>query len=126
MRTIKGGRGGTINVLEKGETANPNGRPKVPRKLKDFIKELETEDDDLLFPAQAIEVVEKNGETFYKLKNSKGGKMFITAYNRAIKGDSRWADFLVKMGFAGGYEPTKTQNENTNVNIDQVLKELEE
>jgi hypothetical protein len=28
MRTVKGGRGGRINILEKGETANPNGRPK--------------------------------------------------------------------------------------------------
>ena len=28
MRTIKGKRGGSINLLEKGETANPMGRPK--------------------------------------------------------------------------------------------------
>lgn len=113
MRTVKGGRGGIIHILEKGETANPNGRPKQPRKLKEFIKELETEDDELMFPEEAIEIVQKDGKTFYKLKNSKGGKMFITAYNRAIKGDARWADFLVKMGFAGGYEATKTDNKTT-------------
>jgi len=110
MPIIKQPHGGAIFQAEKGQTKNPNGRPKQPRKLKEFIKELETEDDELLFPEEAIEIIQKNGKTFYRLKNSKGGKMFITAYNRAIKGDARWADFLVKMGFAGGYEPTKTDN----------------
>jgi hypothetical protein len=28
MREIKGRNGGTLKVPEKGETANPNGRPK--------------------------------------------------------------------------------------------------
>jgi len=28
MRKVKGGKGGEIHLLEKGETANPNGRPK--------------------------------------------------------------------------------------------------
>jgi hypothetical protein len=123
MIKTPGGKGGFINLLEKGETANPNGRPKSPRKLKEFIKELENEDDELLLPFDAVEVVEKNGQTFYRLKNSKGGKMFITAYNRAIKGDAKWADFLVKMGFAGGYETTKTQTEviNKNYNFDSDL-----
>jgi hypothetical protein len=121
MRQIKGGRGGTINILEKGETANPKGRPKVPRKLKDFIKELENEDDELMFPEEAIDVIVKSGKTFYRLKDSKGAKMFITAYNKAIRGDARWADFLVKMGFAGGYEPAKTENKNIIIDgIDEI------
>lgn len=114
MAIIKQKHGGAINRIEKGTSGNPKGRPKSPRKLKEFIKELETEDDELLLPFDAIDVVEKNGQQFYRLKNSKGGKMFITAYNRAIKGDAKWADFLVKMGFAGGYEPTKTENKNLN------------
>jgi hypothetical protein len=108
---IKQAHGGVIINSLPGESGNPNGRPKSPRKLKEFIKDLENEDDELLLPFDAVEVVEKNGQTFYKLKNSKGGKMFITAYNRAIKGDAKWADFLVKMGFAGGYEPTKNANQ---------------
>ena len=116
MPLIKQPHGGAIFQAPKGFTANPNGAPKQPRKLKEFIKELENEDDELLLPFDAVELVEKNGQTFYKLKNSKGGKMFITAYNRAIKGDAKWADFLVKMGFAGGYEPTKTDNTNKNFN----------
>lgn len=107
---IKGGKGGMIYPIQKGEVRNRTGQPKQPRKLKEFIKELETEDDELMFPEEAVEIVTKDGKTFYKLRNSKGGKMFMTAYNRAIKGDARWADFLVKMGFAGGYEPTKTDN----------------
>ena len=28
MKRIKGGRGGIVNQCEKGETANPNGRPR--------------------------------------------------------------------------------------------------
>jgi hypothetical protein len=121
MPMIPQPHGGAIKIPEKGTSANPNGRPKRPRKLKEFIKELENEDDELLLPFDAVEVVEKNGQTFYRLKNSKGGKMFITAYNRAIKGDAKWADFLVKMGFAGGYEPPNKSPEDTtkevNVNI---------
>ena len=107
---IKQKHGGMLINSLPGETMNPNGRPRHPRKLKEFIKELETEDDELMFPEEAVKVIKKDGKTFYKLKNSKGGKMFMTAYNRAIKGDARWADFLVKMGFAGGYEPAKTDN----------------
>jgi hypothetical protein len=115
-RKIKGKNGGTLINSLPGETMNPNGRPKSPRKLKEFIKELENENDELVFPEEAIEVVDRKGKTFYKLKNSRGSKMFITAYNRAIKGDAKWADFLVKMGFAGGYEPTKSQVEQKNKN----------
>lgn len=123
MPIIKQPHGGAIFQAQKGETKNPYGRPKQPRKLKEFIKELENEDDELIFPEEAIEIIHKDGKTFYKLRNSKGGKMFMTAYNRAIKGDARWADFLVKMGFAGGYEPTKTENKTEikqapNVEID--------
>lgn len=110
--------GGYFLKYKKGESGNPKGRPKQPRLLKEFIKELEAEDDELMFPEDAIEIMTKDGKTFYKLKNSKGGKMFITAYNRAIKGDARWADFLVKMGFAGGYEPIKTENKNLNKEVE--------
>jgi hypothetical protein len=71
-------------------------------------------------------VIQKDGKKAYKLKNSKGGKMFITAYNKAIRGDARWADFLVKMGFAGGYEPAKQENTNINLTPQDILKKLDE
>lgn len=109
MKKIKQPHGGYIVQPEKGETNNPNGRPKVPKKLKEFIKNLETEDDEIMFPVAAMELIERKGQQFYKLKGSKGGKMFITAYNKALKGDVRWAEFLVKMGFAGGFEPVKNE-----------------
>lgn len=125
MNTIPGKNGGTLTPFPKGKSGNPEGRTKSPRKLKDFIKELENEDDELVFPEEAIEVIERDGKIFYKIKNSKGSKMFITAYNRAIKGDARWADFLVKMGFAGGYEPTKTENKNENINT-EIIIDIEE
>jgi len=42
-RAIKGKNGGTLMVLEKGETANPNGRPKTY--LNQLKEELEIECD---------------------------------------------------------------------------------
>lgn len=120
---IKGAKGGIIYPIQKGEVRNKTGQPKQPRKLKDFIKALETEDDVLMFEVEQVEIVEKNGKKYVKIKNAKGGKMFVNALNRAINGDARWADFLVKMGFAGGYEPVKTQNENKNTEI-QVVKKI--
>lgn len=113
--------------VRKGEVRSDKlGRPKQPRKLKEFIKELENEDDEILFPEEAIEIIEKKGKTFYKLKNSKGSKMFMTAYNKAIRGDAKWADFLVKMGFAGGYEPAKTENKNINLTPQELIKSLDD
>jgi ABC-type nitrate/sulfonate/bicarbonate transport system substrate-binding protein len=133
MRIIKGGKGGFIHLLEKGETANPNGAPKRPRKLKEFIKELENENDEIVFPAEALEVITRTVEgvekTFYKLKDSKGSKMFLVAYNKAIKGDAKWADFLVKMGFAGGYEPAKSQvdtNDESQTKLSEAILKLAE
>lgn len=110
-RKVPQPHGGSITLQEKGDKPfNPKGRPKQPKKLKEFIKNLETENDEIMFPFEALELVEKKGKKFYKLKGSKGSKMFLTAYNKALKGDVRWAEFLVKMGFAGGFEPTKTDN----------------
>lgn len=86
-----------------------NGRPKQPKKLKEFIKNLENEKDEVLFPEEDVEVIEKKGKKFYKLKGSKGSKMFLTAYKKALAGNVKWAEFLVKMGFAGGFEPVKQQ-----------------
>ena len=37
MRQVKAKNGGTLNILEKGETANPNGRPKK------LVSQLKTE-----------------------------------------------------------------------------------
>jgi hypothetical protein len=39
MRKVKGGKGGEIHLLEKGETANPNGRPR--KTINSVNKELE-------------------------------------------------------------------------------------
>jgi len=41
MRKVKGGKGGEIHLLEKGETANPNGRPR--KLVSDVIKELDNQ-----------------------------------------------------------------------------------
>ena len=41
MRKVKGGKGGEIHLLEKGETANPNGRPR--KTISSVNKELEAQ-----------------------------------------------------------------------------------
>jgi len=41
MRKVKGGKGGEIHLLEKGETANPNGRPR--KTINSVNKELEAQ-----------------------------------------------------------------------------------
>jgi hypothetical protein len=133
MPIVKQPHGGAIFQAKKGETKNPNGRPKVPKKLKEFIKELENEDDQIAFPFELVEFIphdkkdkERVNELFEEVrslckgiyyKNSKGAKMFLTAYTRALKGDVRWAEFLVKLGFAGGFEPIKTENKNKNEEV---------
>ena len=51
MRKVKGGKGGEIHLLEKGETANPNGRPR--KTINSVNKELEEQG---IKPATANEI----------------------------------------------------------------------
>ena len=115
MKKIKQPHGGALLRLEKGETSNPNGRPRVPKTIKEFIKELENVETDILIPVEACEKIIKGDKEFYKVKNTSGHKMAMSAYNKAMKGDIRFLDWLTKMGYAGGYEPAKTQNQNINI-----------
>ena len=108
--------GGTLTRPDKGETMNPNGRPKVPKTIKEFIKTLENEDDEIQIPVESCELITKGGKQYYKLKSSSGHRMAMTAYNKALKGDIRFLDWLTKMGYAGGYEATKQENKNINLN----------
>jgi len=51
MKKVKGGKGGEIHLLEKGETANPNGRPR--KTINSVNKELEEQG---IKPATANEI----------------------------------------------------------------------
>ena len=111
--------GGAIFQAPKGYTSNPHGRPKIPKTIKEFIKELEQVDDDFLLPVEACqEIVEKDGKKFYKVKGTNGQKMVMAQLQKAFKGDQKALDWLTKMGYAGGYEPVKNENTNTNLNTD--------
>jgi hypothetical protein len=45
MRKVKGGKGGEIHLLEKGETANPYGRPKGSKNRSTILRKwLETKE----------------------------------------------------------------------------------
>jgi len=107
MPIIKMKHGGAIFRAAKGETKNPNGRPKVPKTIKEFIKDLENVKDDIVIPADSCSTVLIKGVKYYKIKNTSGHKMAMAAYNKALKGDIRYLDWLTKMGYGGGYEATK-------------------
>jgi len=111
---IKGRNGGTLYPPKKGDKRGRlGGRKKQPRKLKDFIKQMETEDSELILPAEKVEVIEKNGQKYIKFKGFQAGKLFASLLQQSMKGNMRALDILIKMGFGGGYEPVRTDNKNT-------------
>jgi len=110
MKTIipKHGKG-KLTMYEKGETGNRKGRPKQPLKLKEFIKMMETEDDEIIMSVDQVEFFTKDGEEFVKFKNFKAGKLFASLLQHSMKGNMKALDILIKLGFAGGYEPVKSE-----------------
>jgi hypothetical protein len=91
------------------ENINKKGRPTIPKTIKDFIKSMEMVDDDILIPVDACEKITKKGVNYYKVAGTNGLKMAMNAYNKALKGDIRFLDWITKMGYAGGYTPTKQE-----------------
>jgi hypothetical protein len=102
---------------------NKNGRPKVPKTVKEFIKGLEHENDEIKIPVEACEIKTIGGQQYYVLKSSSGHKLAMTAYNKALKGDIRYLDWLTKMGYAGGYEATKQDITNKNYTFGSDLND---
>lgn len=88
---------------------NRKGRPKVPKNLKEFIKELEDIENDILIPVQACEFVTIKGVDYYRINSSSGYKLAMAIYNKALKGDLKALDWMTRMGYAGGYEPIKKE-----------------
>ena len=95
---------------------NRKGSPDVPKTIKAFIRTLENIDDEIIIPFEACKTIKKDGKKYIKIIGSNGLKMAMNAYNKAMKGDIRFLDWLTKMGYAGGYEATK--NENINLNFE--------
>jgi Family of unknown function (DUF5681) len=77
-RQIKGRNGGTLNLLQKGETANPNGRPRKLPELDKLCAEVLGEEKD---GTTAI-------ETILKVLRAK-----------AAKGDLRAAELLLDRAY---------------------------
>ncbi len=76
MRKVKGGKGGEIHLLEKGETANPNGRPKGTRNRATIVREwLETMESYV------------NPITKEKERLSQADIITLALINKARKGD---------------------------------------
>ena len=55
-RKVKGRNGGTLHVLEKGESGNPNGRP--PKLLSSIVRELRERGYERATAAQVAEAFE--------------------------------------------------------------------
>lgn len=78
MRKIKGKNGGTLTAMEKGETLNPNGRPKKLPDLHVILAEVLGEEKDGKTAAQAI---------------------LMAMRAKAAKGDTKAAQFLFERGY---------------------------
>ena len=76
MQRIKQRRGGSINILEKGETANPQGRPKGSQNTATRMKKL------FELKVKDINPLTKKEETFT------GAELLDMAlFKKALKGD---------------------------------------
>ena len=88
---------------------NRKGRPVIPKTIKEFLQSMESIDDDILIPVDACVRVTKDDVKYYKVKGSNGLRMALNAYNKALKGDIKFLDWITKMGYAGGYEPIRNE-----------------
>lgn len=75
MKQVPGRNGGTLHALEKGETANPNGRPKKLPELNVLL----------------AEVLGVNGD--------EARAILVAVLKKAKKGDVRAAELLLDRGW---------------------------
>ena len=120
MIKVPGRNGGTLTQFVKGEVTNKNGRPRVPKGFKDLLKGMESDETSITVEESAMERFEKDGAVFYKFKLPTSYSLFLAFLKEMKKGNARFWDMGVRMGFAGGYEPIKTENLNVNAEADAV------
>lgn len=92
-RTIKGKYGGTLTPMQKGETLNPNGRPKKLPDLAELMALVMGEEKDGKTAAQAI---------------------LMALRAKATKGDVRAAQLLFERGWG---KPLENAGEATEMVI---------
>lgn len=93
MKKIAGRNGGTLYVPEKGETTNPNGRPKKLPDLQKLLAEVLGEEKDGRTAAQAI---------------------LMALRAKAAKGDVRAAQVLLERGYG---KPLENEGQATEIVI---------
>jgi len=92
VKQIAGRNGGTLNILEKGETANLNGRPKKLPGLDIILAEVLGEDKDGITAAKAI---------------------LMALRAKATKGDVRAAEVLLERAYGKITQPIEANHEIT-------------
>ena len=106
--------GGTLTRPDKGETMNPNGRPKGVRSMKSIIQEfLECEFDAKNIPPE-FQNLKIKGKTMTVQQ-----LMTLAQIRKALKGDEKAYDRIIDR-FEG--KPTQTLDINHS-NIKEVLEE---
>ena len=117
MRTIDGRNGGTLQLLEKGETANPNGRPpKIYTVLK--RKGFTPEDIRIAFGEINWYNVDELKKVFENPQTPAILKILAHVYKRAIeKGDYRYVKEIIEQAIG---KPKETVDAHIKQEVIQV------
>lgn len=92
MKLIKQPHGGAIVRPAKGETANPNGRPKGVKNLATIVRELEAEDFDWAkIPIKQKDAAQAIGSPWRAI--------VFTAIGMAMSGNVKAMEWLRKSGY---------------------------
>ncbi len=99
--------GGTLTRPAKGETMNPNGRPKTPKSLRDAIEAIKKSDGEMIFASYKIFVDPEDGKEKVKVIVPNSEKLALAWMNQSIK-KPQFAEIINKI--TGDYAPIKTQD----------------
>jgi hypothetical protein len=98
--------GGTLTRPAKGETMNPNGRPKSPKSLKDAINAIKNSDGEIVFDKFKL-FKDEDGVEKVRVNVPNSEKLALVWIGQALK-KPQFAEIINKI--TGDYAPIKTQD----------------